>query len=634
MFMTDVHRKEEIRNVAIKHLRKYGIKYRGKTTRHPQAIKSKKLFKVPIQNLENETVTLKNGQQLIVPKRLHEMCSYILTKVETEGIFRKEGSKSRQNEIKLSLDRGCMLGIEHHVIDVAVILKCFLRELPEPLIPYSFHELYLRCSLIEKKTEALLLSCLLLPTEHLNILSYLMQFLNEVASYSKYNKMNSYNISVILGPNIFPVNEKIAPKNKLMVKKTCDIIKFMIDNSNNIGLIPDFILEQISNLKAGDLENADKVKRRRSGSLTRIFNGLKKMVSTRTEPEHPPDLILTQSIPQNVDKFTKLRCHEEPAPPKKNILERRWSAITSATTFKRKKRESFIYHPNENITSNSPKADYVRVSKTEYEEIKSRVSAIEKRLSLEIENAQSTVVHNEVNIIHDIQSAYEKTLGQAEQMSPGTDQLARRLSRELRIRNSDQKMIRSPSARKIGTIRRRSREGERPPKVARNPSFDHIKNSCKPSTLTRSISSPIQSNILINTNIFSPSLQVDARTRVSIQSKHSTSPSIGDKSPGNRSRSRERRALRRNVNVTPRRPILKQRLYNFDGHRFIEISEDNDHNKENNLEEKGVWTPSAVPHIKRAISVVRSPKRLCITPKVARVNTPLRVLPNTNMFDL
>lgn len=68
-----------------------------------------------------------------------------------------------------------MLGNDHHVIDVAVVLKSFLRHLPEPLIPYAFHELFLRCSLIEKKEEAILLACLLLPPEHLNVLCYLFQ---------------------------------------------------------------------------------------------------------------------------------------------------------------------------------------------------------------------------------------------------------------------------------------------------------------------------------------------------------------------------------------------------------------------------------------------------------------------------
>lgn len=121
MFVNDVHKKEEIRKIALRHLRKYGIKFRCKNSRQPsqvknyyilefskfnfffQILKSKKLFSVPLQNLENQTVTLKNGQQLVIPKRLYEMGSFILSQVEVEGIFRKEGSKSRQNEIKVSV---------------------------------------------------------------------------------------------------------------------------------------------------------------------------------------------------------------------------------------------------------------------------------------------------------------------------------------------------------------------------------------------------------------------------------------------------------------------------------------------------------------------------------------------------
>lgn len=71
-----------------------------------------------------------------------------------------------------------MLGNDHHVIDIAVVLKSFFRQLPEPLIPYAFHELFLRCSLIENKVEAILLACLLLPSEHLNVLCYLLQVRN------------------------------------------------------------------------------------------------------------------------------------------------------------------------------------------------------------------------------------------------------------------------------------------------------------------------------------------------------------------------------------------------------------------------------------------------------------------------
>lgn len=47
---------------------------------------------------------------------------------------------------QIALDNGAVLDTEslHHVIDVANVLKMFLRELPEPLIPFKFHDIFLR----------------------------------------------------------------------------------------------------------------------------------------------------------------------------------------------------------------------------------------------------------------------------------------------------------------------------------------------------------------------------------------------------------------------------------------------------------------------------------------------------------
>ena len=78
---------------------------------------------------------------------------------------------------------------------------------------------------------------------------------------------------------------------------------------------------------------------------------------------------------------------------------------------------------------------------------------------LPVETARFTPVSSSV------QNEYEKTLEESERLlleRSGSEQLAQQMRRSLRIRRSaDQRVIRSPSARKIGAIRRRSRDSLR-----------------------------------------------------------------------------------------------------------------------------------------------------------------------------
>lgn len=122
--------------------------------------------------------------------------------------------------------------------------------------------------------------------------------------------------------------------------------------------------------------------------------------------------------------------------------------------------------------------DYVRIPKSEYEDIKIRVSKIESRLSNELENFVDVSINNykespqkAASAINTVQSAYERTLEESGKLNnSSTDELAKQLSRELKIRRSDNKIIRSPSARKIGSLRRRSKENV--PGIGRNLSLN------------------------------------------------------------------------------------------------------------------------------------------------------------------
>ncbi|KRT83583.1 hypothetical protein AMK59_4696, partial [Oryctes borbonicus] len=314
MFLNDVHKKEEIKNLALQDLRHFGIKFRLKKNKQQtvQEFKSRKTFKTPLSALTTQTVTLPSGQQLVVPKLVHELCSFILTKVDTEGLFRKGGSKCRQNEIRLLLDAGCYLGNDHHEIDVASVLKTFFRELPEPLFPYTYHELFLRCIILPSNSlNAVLLSCLLLPSEHLNTLAYFMQFLYRVTECSTLNKMDAYNLAVVMGPTLLPIEEKLAPHATHRLIKICELFKLLVENASAIGVVPESIIERIAltssltSLTDEDSLSIKKKKKRRSGSLTRMFNGLKKIVSSKPSEEIPavtPDLPLTPCATRSAKK--------------------------------------------------------------------------------------------------------------------------------------------------------------------------------------------------------------------------------------------------------------------------------------------------------------------------------------------
>ncbi|XP_017777488.1 PREDICTED: serine/arginine repetitive matrix protein 1-like isoform X2 [Nicrophorus vespilloides] len=560
MYINDVLKKDEIRSIAIQDLKQFGVKYRSKKARqYVQETKTRKVFRVALHLLPMETVTLPSGQQLVVPKIVNDLCSFIITKIDTEGLFRKGGSKSRQNEIRLSLDAGCYLGEEHHEVDVASVLKTFFRELPEPLIPFSFHELFLRCMLLsEHQIEAVLLSCLLIPMEHLNTLAYFMQFLFRVSEYSPFNKMDAYNLAVVMGPSLLPAEEKLPHNPTQRLTKTCELFKLLIENAANIGVLTESIIERIaitssmSSLNVDDEANVKKKKKRRSGSLTRMLNGLKKIVSSKTEEvvqEFPPDLLLTPCITRSAKKrkiesagiSNKKRAIKKPTPEtcektkekkvlwskskakveegsSKTAIQRRWSAVSSVAAFRRKKTRNScaasLTHQKPKILEKDPQIDnrindlseeltkhkepetenYVRISKVEYEEIKNRVSAIERRISIELENAEPEASATCDDGVKDVEMAYEQTLVQTEPLSPTTDQLAKRLSRELKIRRSNEpKVFRSPSARKIGSLRRRSRERDQV-RLNRNQSWC-VTSSASKSALRRGRPNTVQTGL-------------------------------------------------------------------------------------------------------------------------------------------
>ena len=144
------------------------------------------------------------------------------------------------------------------VLDVAALLKQFLRELPLPIVPRIFH-LVLASSFSSPpaiRLENLLLCLLLLPAEHLASLSFLLRHLNTVARSSNVNKMTATNLAIVLSPNLLPVQDnvqssnshkvdrKVVESNSQRLKLHTQMLEVMILNSDNVGYVTQLILER------------------------------------------------------------------------------------------------------------------------------------------------------------------------------------------------------------------------------------------------------------------------------------------------------------------------------------------------------------------------------------------------------
>ncbi|KAF7642386.1 hypothetical protein LDENG_00258710 [Lucifuga dentata] len=125
------------------------------------------------------------------------------------GLFRQPGRASLVKELQEAFDAGERPSFNSNtdVHTVASLLKLYLRQLPEPLVPHSRYQDFLLCGqkLSSDRTTGLLqLRNLLheLPVANFNLLNFICLFLNEVQSYSSSNKMSCQNLATVFGPNI------------------------------------------------------------------------------------------------------------------------------------------------------------------------------------------------------------------------------------------------------------------------------------------------------------------------------------------------------------------------------------------------------------------------------------------------
>lgn len=197
-----------------------------------------------------------------------------------------------------------------------------------------------------------------------------------------------------------------------------------------------------------------------SNDLHREYNNMFGDADVNLSDDSDEQDLLTKDDIKSSKWHTQLNSSSEELKDLGNYKQRRMNPMKRRLTV-----NNFETYSHVQVTSvDNQTEEYVTIPKSEYEEIKNRVLAIESRLSQEfkcINNGNGE--ENDDLLLHSVkkvQTAYERTLEEASiESTVTTDYLAKKLGKELKIRRSDEhKIIRSPSARKIGSLRRRSQE--------------------------------------------------------------------------------------------------------------------------------------------------------------------------------
>ncbi|XP_029465488.1 rho GTPase-activating protein 22 isoform X2 [Rhinatrema bivittatum] len=162
------------------------------------------------QRLEDTVQYERKYGQRLAPLLVEQCVDFIRERgLDEEGLFRMPGQANLVKELQDAFDCGekPLFDSSTDVHTVASLLKLYLRELPEPVVPFAKYEEFLSCAQLLSKDEdegkkELAKQVKSLPQANYNLLKYICKFLDEVQSYSSINKMSVQNLATVFGPNI------------------------------------------------------------------------------------------------------------------------------------------------------------------------------------------------------------------------------------------------------------------------------------------------------------------------------------------------------------------------------------------------------------------------------------------------
>lgn len=163
-----------------------------------------------------------------------------------EGIFRKNGNIRKLQLIAEQLDKdySSVNLSDENPVQLAALLKRFLREIPDPLLTFRLHKLFCSAATLpshEERIRSLHLLITLLPKANRDTLEVLFVFLRWVASFSYKDeetgsRMDMANLATVITPSILYAKGGNAARDESFIG--IQAVQQMLDNQDELYRVP------------------------------------------------------------------------------------------------------------------------------------------------------------------------------------------------------------------------------------------------------------------------------------------------------------------------------------------------------------------------------------------------------------
>ncbi|NXU81218.1 RHG01 protein, partial [Oreotrochilus melanogaster] len=193
-------------------------------------------FGVSLQQLRE-----KSPDQSPVPLVVRDTIAHLQEHaLATEGIFRRSANTQVVREVQQKYNMGVPVDFQQYddVHLPAVILKTFLRELPEPLLTFDLYSHVVNFQSVEEvnRVDVVRKTLQTLPEENYQVLHLLTAFLVQVScsrdGQLDKNKMTNTNLAVVFGPNLLWAKDVAITLKAINPINT--FTKFLLDHQKEL----------------------------------------------------------------------------------------------------------------------------------------------------------------------------------------------------------------------------------------------------------------------------------------------------------------------------------------------------------------------------------------------------------------